>query len=62
MIVEQATIADLPVILAMRQEASDWTVRTDDGETAATVALDSFSDPSSGPRTSRPSQRCTSIA
>ncbi|TCM43654.1 hypothetical protein [Kribbella sp. VKM Ac-2568] len=24
MIVEQATIGDLPVILAMRQEASDW--------------------------------------
>jgi predicted N-acetyltransferase YhbS len=77
-IVEQATISDLPVILAMRQEASDWLakkginqravawpnpeaqserilssiragetwmVRTDDGETAATVALDSFSDP-----------------
>ena len=78
MIVEQATIGDLPVILAMRQEASDWLaekgirqwavawpnpeaqserilssiragetwmVRTDDGENAATVALDSFSDP-----------------
>ncbi|WUJ72351.1 GNAT family N-acetyltransferase [Kribbella soli] len=78
MIIEQATIDDLPVILAMRQEASDWLatkgihqwavawpnpeaqserilssiragetwmVRTDDGQTAATVALDSFSDP-----------------
>lgn len=78
MIVEQATIADLPVILAMRQEASEWLakrginqwasawpnpeaqserilssiragetwmVQTDDGATAATVALDSFSDP-----------------
>jgi hypothetical protein len=77
MIVEQATIGDLPVILVLRQEASDWLtkkgidqwavawpspeaqserilssiragtwmVRTDDGETAATVALDSLSDP-----------------
>ncbi|TDO45882.1 acetyltransferase (GNAT) family protein [Kribbella sp. VKM Ac-2527] len=78
MIIEQATIDDLPVILAMRQEASDWLakqginqwaaawptpeaqserilssiragetwmVRDDDGATAATVALDSFSDP-----------------
>jgi predicted N-acetyltransferase YhbS len=77
-IVEQATIEDLPVILAMRTEASEWLakrginqwavawpnpeaqsdrilssiragetwmIRTDDGETAATVALDSFSDP-----------------
>jgi GNAT superfamily N-acetyltransferase len=77
-IVEQATIGDLPVILAMRQEASDWLakqginqwaapwptpeaqserilssiragetwmVRDNDGATAATVALDSFSDP-----------------
>jgi hypothetical protein len=74
----QATIDDLPVILAMRQEASDWLakqgidqwaaawptpeaqserilssiragetwmVRDDAGATAATVALDSFSDP-----------------
>lgn len=78
MIVEQATIEDLPVILAMRAEASEWLakrgveqwavawpnpeaqserilssiragetwmIRTDDGETAGTVALDSFSDP-----------------
>ncbi|MEV0290680.1 MULTISPECIES: hypothetical protein [unclassified Kribbella] len=78
MIVEQATIEDLPVILAMRTEASQWLakrginqwavawpnpeaqseriltsiragetwmIRTDDGSTAATVALDSFSDP-----------------
>ena len=78
MIIEQATIDDLPVILAMRQDASDWLakqginqwasawptpeaqserilssiragetwmVRDDDGATAATVALDSFSDP-----------------
>lgn len=78
MIIEQATIDDLPAILAMRQEASDWLakqginqwaaawptpeaqserilssiragetwmVRDEDGATAATVALDSFSDP-----------------
>ncbi|WP_405070391.1 GNAT family N-acetyltransferase [Kribbella sp. NBC_01510] len=78
MIIEQATIDDLPAILAMRQEASDWLakqginqwaaawptpeaqserilssiragetwmVRDNDGATAATVALDSFSDP-----------------
>jgi predicted N-acetyltransferase YhbS len=77
-IIEQATIDDLPAILAMRQEASDWLakqginqwaaawptpeaqserilssiragetwmVRDNDGSTAATVALDSFSDP-----------------
>jgi predicted N-acetyltransferase YhbS len=77
-IIEQATIDDLPAILAMRQEASDWLakqginqwaaawptpeaqserilssiragetwmVRDNDGATAATVALDSFSDP-----------------
>ncbi|MGC4943811.1 GNAT family N-acetyltransferase [Kribbella sp. DT2] len=73
MIVEQATIGDLPVIIAMRQETGDWLakkginqwavawpnpeaqaerilssiragetwmIRTDDGDTAATVALD----------------------
>ncbi|GAB2664444.1 GNAT family N-acetyltransferase [Kribbella swartbergensis] len=78
MIVEQATIEDLPVILAMRTEASQWLakrgidqwavawpnpeaqserilssiragetwmIRTNNGDTAATVALDSFSDP-----------------
>jgi GNAT superfamily N-acetyltransferase len=77
-IIEQASIDDLPVILAMRQEASDWLakqgidqwaaawpdpeaqseriltsiragetwmVRDNDDTTAATVALDSFSDP-----------------
>ncbi len=78
MIIEQAGIDDLPVILAMRKEASDWLatqgvdqwatawptpeaqserilssiragetwmVRDDDETTAATVALDTFSDP-----------------
>jgi predicted N-acetyltransferase YhbS len=77
-IIEQATIEDLPVILAMRQEASDWLaqqgidqwatawptpqaqserilssiragetwmVRDGNEATAATVALDTFSDP-----------------
>ena len=78
MIIEQGTIEDLPVILATRQEASDWLarqgidqwatawpspqaqaerilssiragetwmVRDDNEASAATVALDSFSDP-----------------
>lgn len=78
MIIEHATIDDLPAILAMRAEASawladqgvdqwatawptpeaqsdrilssirageTWMVRDDDGATAATVALDTFSDP-----------------
>jgi len=77
-IIEQAGIDDLPVIVAMRKEASDWLatrgvdqwavawpnpeaqserilssiragetwmVRDDDEGTAATVALDTFSDP-----------------
>lgn len=78
MIIEQATIDDVPTILAMRSDASawlaergidqwasawptpeaqtgrilssiradeTWMVRDDDGATAATVALDTFSDP-----------------
>jgi hypothetical protein len=82
----------MPVILAMRQEASDWLakkgirqwavawpnpeaqsdrilssiraggtwmVRTEDDQTAATVALDSFPTPSSGRRTSKPTRLCT---
>jgi hypothetical protein len=77
-IIEHASIDDLPVILAMRKEASDWLakqgidqwaaawptaeaqserilssiragetwmVRDDEGATAATLALDTFSDP-----------------